>query len=33
MIEKYLVNGNEMILLGFGLDDNQRGEEYPFGQC
>ena len=23
MIEKYAVNGNEMILLGFGLDDNQ----------
>ena len=23
MIEKYLVNGNEMLLLGFGLDDDQ----------
>ena len=26
MIEKYTINGNDMILLGFGLDDNQEAK-------
>ena len=33
MIEKYLVNGNEMILLGFGLDDNQEVKNTLLGNA
>ena len=33
MIEKYLVNGNEMVLLGFGLDDNQEVKNTLLGNA